>query len=401
MNSRGAVKPFRIVYVLPQMDLGGSETHVVRLAEGLRQYGHDAQILCVFEDGCLGPWIREKKIPLAALHAKKWGLSVMEKIRGWLLAHPADIVHTYLFGLHLFAGFSARRAGVRVILSSRRDVELSQPAKVLWFEKCGNFFADHVVACSEAVRKWTLSRENLKPQKIVTLYNGVNLEEFVPGAGRDEIRREFGISGSVPLVGTVANFSPKKGYKYLIETAQKILESRPDCRFLFVGGGPLEVAMQAEAARLVKNKNIVFAGSRRDIPRLLAGMDIFAFASLWEGLPNVVLEAMAMARPVVTTPAGGVPEIVLDGENGRLVPFRDSQAMANTILELLNHPEKAAALGSAAREKIEAGFTLERMVACYHKFYQSLLSNPRFSGRATGAKIFSENRWQPLMTERP
>ncbi len=365
---------FSVTYILPQMDIGGSEAHGVRLAEGLRRRGHDARILCVFEEGRLAPWIREKKIPLEALHAKRWGPGVMRKIRQNLEAQPADIVHTYLFGLHFFAGMAARRAKVKAVVSSRRDVELSQPAKVLWLEKCGNFFADRVVACSEAVRQWALPRENLKQEKIVTIYNGVDLAEFVPGRGREEIRREFGIPAGACIIGTVANFSAKKGYPYLIEAAAKILEARPDCFFLFVGGGPLEGAMRAKAAALTGGKNVLFASSRRDVARLLAAMDVFAFASLWEGLPNVVLEAMAMALPVVSTPAGGVPEVITDGENGRMVPFRDPQAMARVILELLDQPEKSAALGRAARKKIEEEFTLERMIDQYEKFYAGILN---------------------------
>ena len=372
-NRKGTV-PMRIIYILPQMDIGGSETHVVRLAEGLCRRGHDVKILCVFEEGRLAPWILEKKVPLEVLHAKRWGLSVMGQIGQRLWKNPADIVHTYLFGLHLFAGFPARWTDPCAVISSRRGLELSMPWKLLCLEKMGNFFADYVVANSEVVRKWTIQREKLKAEKIITLYNGVDITEFSPGAGRETIRREFNISEGIPLIGTVANFSEPKGYPYLIETAGKILQTRPDCRFLFVGFGPMEADMRSAAARLAHGENILFAGMRRDIPRLLSAMDFFVLASLWEGMPNVVLEAMAMAKPVVSTPAGGVPEVITDGVNGRLVPFRDPQAMAEAILELLNQPEKAAELGRAARRKIETDFTLEHMIDQYENFYRGLIN---------------------------
>ena len=364
----------RITYILPQMDIGGAETHVVRLAEGLRRKGHDARILCVFEEGRLAPWIHEKKMPLTALRAPRWGLGLIAKIRGWLLQNPADIVHTYLFGLHFFAGLPAKQAGVPRVLSSRRDVELSQPAKVLWLEKAGNFFCDRVTACSEAVRQWTLGRENLKSEKITTLYNGVDLAEFVPGAGRADVRREFGIPQDASVIGTVANFSPKKGYAYLIEAAAQVLAARPESYFLFAGAGPLQAEMEKRAALVAGGDRILFTGARRDIARILAAMDIFVFVSLWEGLPNVVLEAMAMALAVVSTPAGGVPEIITDGLQGRLVPFRDPAAAAGVILELLEHPGLRQELGRAARQKIEMDFTLERMIDEYERFYQDLLT---------------------------
>jgi len=363
----------RVTYILPQMDMGGAETHVVRLAEGLRKRGHDARILCVFGEGKLAERIREKGIPLEALGQKKWGLAVLGPVKKYLEKNPCQIVHTYLFGLHFFAGLPARLTRVEKVLSSRRDVELSQPAKVLWLEKMGNFFCDHVTACSQAVESWVLGRENLKKDKITTLYNGVDLHEFVPGQGRAVIRKEFSIHPEALVVGTVANFSLKKGYAYLLEAAERVLSARPDCYFLLVGSGPLEQEMKERAARMPLGDRILFAGARKDVSNLLAAMDIFAFTSLWEGLPNVVLEAMAMRLPVISTPAGGVPEVIIDGIEGRLIPFRDSAAAADVILQLAGDSGLRERLGKAARQKIEMDFSLERMVCEYENFYQGLL----------------------------
>ncbi len=364
-------RPLRILYIVPQMDLGGAETHVVRLAEQLRRRGHDVQILCIFQEGILAAWIQKLGIPLAALHQKKWGFSAFRAVYERLKAQPVDVVHTYLFGLHLFGGVPARLAGVPVVVSSRRDVELSQPSKILWLEQAGNYFSDRVVCCSEAVRRWVLSRENLKSEKALTIYNGVDLSEFSLAMDTAAVRREFNIPETVPLVGTVANFSLKKGYGYFLETIRLILEQKPECYFLLVGSGPLEKAMRLEAAKLPRPSQIIFTGARRDIARLVSAMNVFAFCSLWEGLPNVVLEAMAMSRPVVSTPAGGVPEVITDGVNGRIVAMRAPEAMAQAILALIENPDRAQALGVAAQRTIETRFSLERMTDDYESFYRA------------------------------
>ena len=361
--------PLRITYILPQLDVGGSETHIVRLADQMRKRGHDARLLCVFQEGRLGSWARQLGIPLEALEQKKWRLPALLGIYHWLKKNPADIVHTYLFGLHLFAGLPARLAGVPVVVSSRRGVDLSQPEKIRWLEMAGNFFSDRVVACADAVRDWVLKRENINPSKVLTLYNGVDLSTFSPEQSGRAIRAEFGIPDAVPLVGTVANFSDMKGYPDLIDAAALILKQRPECRFLFVGAGPLETEMRNKAERLTGRGKIFFAGSRRDVPQLLAAMNIFAFCSYWEGVPNVVIEAMAMARPVVSTPAGGVPEVITDGVNGLIVPMRAPQLMAQAILTLMENPDKAQAFGMAARRTIETRFSLERMADDYESFY--------------------------------
>jgi len=371
----GFAAPLKITYVLPQMDRGGAETHVVRLVEGLRRRGHDARILCVFEEGKLAETIREKGIPIDSLQMKRWGWAVLPAIRKHLVNNPCQILHTYLFGLHLFAGLPARQAKIPHVVSSRRDVELSQPRKILWIEKIGNFFCDHVVACSQAVKTWVLGRENLKEEKITTLYNGVNLTGFVSGQGRLEARKEFSIPAEAFVIGTVANFSYKKGYKYFIEAAERVLLTQPNSYFLLVGAGPLEDEMKQKAALIPLGGRLIFTGARKDVACMLSAMDIFLFMSLWEGLPNVVLEAMAMKLPVISTAAGGVPEVITDGINGRIIPYKDSETAAEVIQELMADADLRERLGRAARQKIEMDFSLERMVCEYENFYRGLLQS--------------------------
>lgn len=365
----------KIWYLLPTLNLGGSERHVIHLASGLRQRGHDAGIACISEEGVLAAEVRGQGIPFDCLKTGgRWGLGTFLAIARWLRSHPADILHTYLFGFHLFAGLPARLANFPVILSSRRDVDLAQKPWHLWLENAGNLFVDRVVCCSRAVEKWVLGRESLGREKVTTIYNGVDLERFRGPGDRSGVRKKFGIPEDAPLVGTVANFSFKKGYRHLLESARLILASEPRTWFLFVGSGPLEGEMKEAAKKVPHSGQIVFAGARTDIAELLAAMDIFVLASLWEGLPNVLLEAMAMARPVVATEVGGASELIESGKDGVLVPAAQDAALAEAVLALLRNPAQAREMGARAQEKIRRQFTLERMIDDYETLYFGLCS---------------------------
>ncbi len=363
----------RILFILPELKIGGAENQFIRLAEGLRQRGHDARILCAFVEGRYASWAREKKIPLQVLGASGWGPSLMNQLAQVFSDTAFDVVHTCVFSLHVFVGVPARKAGVPVILSSRRGLELEQPLKLLWLEKAGNLFVDHVIANADAVREHFKKREHLSCSKISTIHNGIDLSEFQTGTGRQAIRREFNIPQDAPVVGTIANFSEYKGYPYLLEAANLVLKEMPAGRFLLVGDGPLLEKMKEIARKLEHGSRIIFAGSRRDSASFLDAFDVFIFSSLSEGLPNVVMEAMAMQKPIVSTPAGGIPELLEHNATGLLVPFRDSKSMAEALLTLFKDPEKARRLGSAARAKVGTEFTVERLVKSHECAYQTLL----------------------------
>ena len=384
------MKGIRIDYFLPELKLGGSEKHVIQLASGLRQRGHDARIVSLFREGPLAGEAREMGIPFTCLNLSyHWGVETFRGIWDWIHSHPTDILHTYLFGFHLFAGLPARMSKIPVTLSSRRDVDLVQKRRHLWLENLGNLFVDHVICCSRAVEVWVLDRERIRSEKVSTIYNGVDLGFFKGSADGLRIRREFGIPKHAPVVGTVANFSPKKAYADLLEGIELILEKNPAVWFLLVGRGPLECEIKEKAQSLPRSQQVIFTGSRSDIPDLMSAMDLFVFVSLWEGLPNVLLEAMAMGRPVISTAVGGVPELIEEGKEGILIPPRNLQTFSRAVFELLGDYKRAQAMGLQAQEKIRREFGMERMVSEYENLYLSLLSKSGEASETLPASISS------------
>lgn len=370
------MKGIRINYLLPELKWGGSEKHVIQLARGLRERGHDARIVCLFREGPLAREAREREIPFTCLNLSyRWGVRTFQGIQEWLRSHPTDVLHTYLFGFHLFAGLPARLLKVPVILSSRREISHWQKGRHRWIENLGNLFVDRVISCSRAVQSWTLQKEWVRPEKVLTIYNGVDRDRFNGAQTQSTIRQEFQIPSEAPLIGTVANMAAEKGYPYLLEATRLILEKWPKAWFLFVGFGPLEKEIKRKAQEISDPEKIIFAGARTDIPNLLSAMDVFVLASIVEGFPNVLLEALAMVKPVVATRVGGIPELIESGQNGILVPSQNGEALAQAVLSLLKDPQAAQAIGQKGMDKVSKSFTLERMFDEYEDLYVSLLES--------------------------
>lgn len=391
----------RICYLFPELKGGGSEKHVIQLACALRQRGYDARITCIFREGPLAREAREREIPFVCLNLPyRWGLRTLLSLFHWIRSNPMDILHTYLFGFHFFAGLSARFLKIPIIISSRRGISYEQKRRHRWLEKLGNLFVDRVICCSKAVEAWTLEKEQISPAKVLTVYNGVDRKQFDSSGSHSNIRQEFHIPSDAPLIGTVANMAIEKGYPYLLEAAQLIFQKLPKAWFLFVGFGPLEQEIKEKARQFSGHEQIIFAGARTDITNLMEAMDVFVLASIMEGFPNVLLEALAMAKPVVATRVGGIPELIESGQNGTLVPPRSGEALADAVLSLLADPVHARLLGKRGQEKIERGFTLERMVNQYEEFYLALLKSQGVEDAQKEKITFSFGKnWQKFLKD--
>jgi glycosyltransferase involved in cell wall biosynthesis len=165
---------------------------------------------------------------------------------------------------------------------------------------------------------------------------------------------------------------PAKGHDDLLAAAARVVRAAPSARFLVVGDGAREAELRAAAARHGVAANVVFLGRRADVPALLRRADVVCHPARAEGLPNAVLEAMAAARPIVATAAGGTPELVEDGRHGLLVPTCDPAALAGGVVALIRDPARARALGLAARRRVEDELTVGHLVARVDALYARL-----------------------------
>lgn len=213
------------------------------------------------------------------------------------------------------------------------------------------------------------------PRKCVVIPNGVDLERFHPGVTPVDVRAEFGIDPAAPIVGTVSRLGEKrKGVHVFIAAAAIVAARLPSARFLIVGDGPLRAELQRQAATLGIAKNVVFAGQRNDVPQLLAAMRVFVVPSLYESGPYTLLEALATARPVVSTPTGLATEVIRDGVSGQLVAIDDSLSLAQAVLDMLADPARSAAMAERGREAVARGFSVESMIDGIVRVYRDVVS---------------------------
>jgi glycosyltransferase involved in cell wall biosynthesis len=227
------------------------------------------------------------------------------------------------------------------------------------------------VAASVKAPRWMPGQ--LPP--VETLLHGVDLEQARRGPdARREARDLLGLAPDTPVIGTVANFTPKKDHGGMIDAIDRLRAMVPEVVALWIGTGPLEAELQAEVARRGLETHIRFLGMRDDVLRLLPALDVFVLGSRFEGLPISLLEAMAAGLPSVTTRVGGIPEAIDDGVQGVLVPAGDPPALADALSTLFHDHERREGMGAAAAERVRAEFSIDRAAERTAALYDELLS---------------------------
>jgi glycosyltransferase involved in cell wall biosynthesis len=229
---------------------------------------------------------------------------------------------------------------------------------------------------SESARRHHLEAARLRPEQVITLFNGIEFDPFsrVPDEVSAAVRAGFGIPPDAPVAVTVAVLREPKGLQYMIEALPRVAAEVPDVHYLIVGDGPHRGALEEAAEASGMSDRIVFAGSRRDVPSMLAAGDVFVLPSLIEALPTVLAEAGAAGLPVVATSVGGVPEMVGRNESALLVPPAEPGALAEAVTRLLTNPRQAAAMGRAGRRITHERFDVRTRVAALVDEYRHLIA---------------------------
>lgn len=352
--------------------VGGGEISLLGLLEGLDR-ARWCPVLAVPEEGAVAGRARSLGIAVHVVPlpgVRRPGGGVLRGVVGlYRLARTcgARLLHANGTRAMLYAAPAGRLARRPVVW----HVRVADPEPAL--DRILAALARAVVVNSEAVaRRFAWAR----PGRVRTIPNGVDLARFAPREPPPALRPALGIPEGVPVVASVGRFVAYKGYDHLLEAVRLVLDARPDVHWVLVGDGELRGALEARCRDLDLDARVRFTGWREDVPDLLALCAVFVLASLGEHFGRVLVEAMAMARPVVATDAGGVPEIVVPGETGLLVPPAQPKALAEAVLALLEDPGRAAAVGAAGRRRAEAEFSLARHAAAVERLYQEILGGP-------------------------
>jgi L-malate glycosyltransferase len=243
-----------------------------------------------------------------------------------------------------------------LVASRRVDFHLNANAFSRWKHKQVNRY----LAASEAIRAM-LIEDGIAPARIVTVHDGIDVGR-VAAAEPLNVREEYWFPPHSPIVGHIGALSPSKGQRFLVDAAAIVVREMPEARFLVLGEGELHDVLEHQIRHLHLAQHVVLTGFRADVIGVLKGLDLFVMSSVTEGLGTALLDAMAARRPIVATRAGGIPEVVVHGETGLLVPPRDAPALAAGILELLRDPERRSRFAAAGFARVRDRFSVDRMV---------------------------------------
>ena len=262
-----------------------------------------------------------------------------------------DILHLHGYGATTFGRLAGAVRGVPTILHEHANLTTTP-----WFQKVADRLlepaTDIALAVSESTADFVVGARQIPRSKVKVVYLGVPLEEFSRPRSADEVaaaRLELGIAPGEFAVGTITRLHDSKGNSYLVEAAARVIREHPMARFFLVGEGPLLDGLQAQAAALGLGDRFVFTGFRRDVAATLSAFDLSVFPSLWEGTPITAFEALAMGKPIVSTDADGLLDILRHDRDAIIVPRRNADALAARIVWAMDHPEERMRLSAAAR----------------------------------------------------
>jgi glycosyltransferase involved in cell wall biosynthesis len=364
-----------ILQLIDGLKIGGAEILLRELSVGLVHRGFRVSV----GYSSAGPLVQE----LTALGLPLTHLPRMMRIDpilflgmiGLIRRESPQIVHTHLFKSDFHGRLAARMAGVPVVVSTLHSVDRWAQERLLgksygWTAR----FADRVIAVSEDVRRFHAAYTGIPEEKLVTIENGVDIGRFAGlESGGRTIRKEFGFDNAALVFGVVGRLTPPKDHSTFLKAAALILEKAPQARFLIVGEGSLRKDLELQAQKIGLGNALIFTGLRKDIPAVLAALDVLVFSSLWEGLPVALLEGMAAARPVVATAVGGIPEVVVPDKSAFLVPPGDVVALSQACLRLAADPAIRRSMGQAGLERVAARYSIGAMIDCTAALYAKLL----------------------------
>jgi glycosyltransferase involved in cell wall biosynthesis len=359
---------------------GNLERLIVRTAAYLRPRGFVVDILLFYSRSRARLWGMDEATlpeiyPLIP-DAESQGVTAWQEMVGHLLSPQPlfgllrairrqhyDLLHTHDFRTDVLGLLVGRLAGIPVVATTHgytrviRRHALYRRLDLLALRLC-----QHVICVSHALQQELLAA-GLDRRRLSVVYNGIAAAEVVQKAASSPhtLRHDLGLGTRDAIIMVVGRLSAEKGHTYLLHATRLVAAQRANLCLVIVGDGPLRAELVGEAGEMGIQERVVFLGHRADALALIAQCDLLAIPSLGEALGNVVLEAMALGKPVIGTRAGGIQELILDGETGLVVPSADSQALAAAIGRLIDDPEEAHSMGERGRARVLSEFTVERM----------------------------------------
>ena len=397
MSQPASPEPIRVLHIITRLIVGGAQENTLYTASLLDKTRYRVEILSGPQTGSEGSLIEEARsldIPLTILPAlvrqiqPGLDLRALREMRRILRSGRYEIVHTHSSKAGVIGRLAARLERVPIIVHSVHGWSFHDFMSPLtrqvyiWLERWLATFSSALIVVTRQDELKGRSARIGQPGQYHLVRSAIPLDGFsLADFDRAAVRRELQIPEEVFVVGNVGRFSAQKNPLDWIKVCGMVAQASPEARFLLVGDGPLRQEVEEAAERQGIAGRTIFTGLRRDAARMMSAMDVFLLTSLWEGLPRVIPQAMAMSLPVVATRADGSIEAIQDDINGFLCTPGDIQSLAQRCIELRNEPLCRAEIGCRARESISGEFDLDKMISQIDELYQRLLKEHQTGSR--------------------
>ncbi|HEY4261647.1 MAG TPA: glycosyltransferase [Schlesneria sp.] len=373
MTAASKPVPIPIAFCITELDRGGAEKAFTELVLSLDRQYWKARVFCLGPRSYFVEVLEANGIEVVCFNGRGVGSfpGVLWRLTRALRQFRPALLQTFLFHGNLIGRLAGCLAGVPHIVAGIRVAE----RRCRWhvrLDRWTNSLVDHNVCVSQGVADFSVQEAGLKARKVSVIPNGVDFANYANASPTD--LGQLGLKKQFPVVITVGRLEEQKGIRFLLNAATTVLQQHPDCQFLIVGDGPERPSLAAMASSLGIGSSIHFAGHRGDVPGLLKASDLFVLPSLWEGMPNALLEAMAAGLPVIASAVEGSREIIKSDESGLLVPAGNSSELATAILRVLNDPHFASRLVSQSQDDVAKIFTNIAATAAYDHLYRQLIS---------------------------
>lgn len=377
--------PRKVLLCRSSSALHGPERHILQLAHGMPGHGFAPELLVLYRISPTSPDVhpmirqaQESGIATMQLRDRsKLPPAVVDGIARRLRVGDISIVHSHGYKTNLLVGIVAAMMDVPRVATMHLHTRATHALKayrLLDLVVLRRFPV--IIAVSRAVRRELLAA-GLSPDKVVTIHNGVDVDAIQASvtARREVLLTRWRLDPRYPVVTTIGRLTWQKGQDTFLEAAHLVLGDFPTAQFVILGDGPDRGSLEQLAAQLGIQSHVYFAGYQTEVTNWMAASDVIALASRGEGIPYVLLEALALGRPVVTTDVGGIPEVLSDGRNGLMVPCDAPALLAQQIIHLLQRPTRAEALARLGQLRVRQGFSVAEMVRRTVEVYDRVLSH--------------------------
>jgi starch synthase (maltosyl-transferring) len=361
-----------IALVITDLDVGGAERALVNLATRLDRRRWSPVVIALGAEGHLADRVRQ-----AGLFCECLGITPRRPVSGVvrlaraLRSYRPELVQSFLFHANVAARLAAPWAGRPWVVSGLRVAERHKGWHLTLDRLTANLSSGSVCV-SRGVMQFSRDVAGLDPNRLIVIPNGIDPEPFDHAAAVP--RATMGIPEEAHLALAVGRLDVQKGLADLLAAAERIVPQNPAWHLALAGDGPCrDWLLERISTRSSLSGRVHWLGARNDVPGLLRSADVLVLASLWEGMPNVVLEAMAASRAVVATAVEGTEDLVVPGQTGWLVPARDPGALSAALLTAARDPGLCRTLGQNGRARVASEFSLAETVAAYERLWAGLL----------------------------